>query len=136
MEVIDALEQARRQDGLPTTLRVDQGSKFTSKKLDLWAHANGITLDFSRPGKPTDNALVESFNGRLRDECLNTNWFISLDDARRKSKLGASTITRVDLTPRWASFHPASLLSGLQGTAVHEPGLLTRKLGQESGDPH
>jgi len=62
MEVIDALEQARRHYGLPTTIRVDQGSQFTSKEFDLWAYANGITLDFSRPGKPTDNAYVESFN--------------------------------------------------------------------------
>ena len=60
MEVIDALEQARQQYGLPTTIRVDQGSQFTSKELDLWAYANGITLDFSRPGKPTDNAYAES----------------------------------------------------------------------------
>jgi Integrase core domain len=66
MEVIDALEQARRQHGLPTTIRVDQGSQFTSKELDLWAYANGITLDFSRPGKPTDNAYVESFNATVR----------------------------------------------------------------------
>jgi putative transposase len=57
MEVIDALEQARRQYGLPMTIRVDQGSQFTSKELDLWAYANGVILDFSRPAKPTDNAL-------------------------------------------------------------------------------
>ncbi len=52
--------------------------------LDRWAYENGVTLDFSRPGKPTDNAFVESFNGRLRDECLNTHWFLSLEDARVK----------------------------------------------------
>ena len=55
-----------------------------SRVLDRWAYLHQVTLDFSRPGKPTDNALVESFNGPLRDECLNTNWFLSLDDARRK----------------------------------------------------
>jgi putative transposase len=55
-----------------------------SRALDQWAYLHEDTLDFSRPGKPTDNALVESFNGRSRDECLNTNWFLSLDDARRK----------------------------------------------------
>ena len=52
--------------------------------LDQWAYANGVQLDFSRPGKPTDNALIESFNGRLRDECLNENWFLSLEDAEEK----------------------------------------------------
>ena len=70
--------------GAPKTIRVDNGPEFISKALDLWACANGVTLDFSRPGKPTDNAFIESFNGRLRDECLNANWFLSLDDARSK----------------------------------------------------
>jgi transposase InsO family protein len=83
MDVIDALEQARRQHGLPTTIRVDQG-QFTSKELDLWAYANGVTLDFSRPGKPTDNAYVESFNATVRLECLGRHWFLDLDDAREK----------------------------------------------------
>ena len=65
-------------------VRVDNGPEFISKALDRWAYENGVTLDFSRPGKPTDNAFVESFNGRLRDECLNTHWFLSLEDARAK----------------------------------------------------
>ena len=60
------------------------GPEFVSKALDRWAYENAVTLDFSRPGKPTDNAFVESFNGRLRDECLNTHWFLSLADARAK----------------------------------------------------
>ncbi len=84
MEVIDALEQARRQHGLSTTIRVDQGSQFTSKELDLWAYANSVTLDFRRPGKPTDNAYVESFNATVRLECLGQHWFLDLDDAREK----------------------------------------------------
>jgi putative transposase len=70
--------------GAPKRFRVDNGPEFVSRALDQWAHLHEVTLDFSRPGKPTDNALVESFNGRLRDECLNTNWFLSLDDARYK----------------------------------------------------
>jgi putative transposase len=60
------------------------GPEFVAKALDRWAYENSFALDFSRPGKPTDNALVESFNGRLRDECLNANWFLSLADARGK----------------------------------------------------
>ena len=64
--------------------RVDNGPEFVSKALDRWAYANGVALDFSRPGKPTDNAFVESFNGRLLDECLNAHWFLSLFDARAK----------------------------------------------------
>jgi putative transposase len=70
--------------GAPTSIRVDNVSEFVSRALDQWAYLHQVTLDFSRPGKPTDNALVESFNGRLRDECLNANWFLSLDDAKRK----------------------------------------------------
>ena len=54
------------------------------RELDKWAYENKVTLDFSRPGKPTDNAYIESFNGSFRDECLNINWFLSLDDAREK----------------------------------------------------
>ncbi len=84
MEVIDALEQARRGFGLPPTIRVDQGSQFTSKELDLWAYANNVTLDFSRPGRPVDNAYAESFNARVRMECLGQHWFLDLDDARQK----------------------------------------------------
>jgi transposase InsO family protein len=61
------------------------GPEFVSRALDQWAYLHQVTLDFSRPEKPTDNAPVESFNGRLRDECLNTNWFLSPDDAKRKS---------------------------------------------------
>jgi putative transposase len=69
--------------GAPKTIRVDNGPEFISKALDRWEYENGVTLDFSRPGKPTHNAFG-SFNGRLRDECLNTHWFSSMEDARAK----------------------------------------------------
>ena len=69
---------------VPRRIQVDNGSEFISKALDKWAYENEVTLDFSRPGKPTDNAFIESFNGSLRDECLNTHWFLSLDDAKQK----------------------------------------------------
>ena len=70
--------------GYPQTIRVDQGSEFVSRDMDLWAYARGVTLDFSRPGNPTDNAFIEAFNGRFRAECLNAHWFLTLDDARMK----------------------------------------------------
>lgn len=60
-----------------------------------------MTLDFSRPGKPTDNAMIESFNGRFRDECLNVNWFLSLEDAKTKIEAWGWTTMTVDLTPPW-----------------------------------
>lgn len=69
------------QHRVPERFQTDNGSEFISKALDKWAYENGVTIDFSRPGKPTDNALIESFNGSFRDECLNVHWFLSLEDA-------------------------------------------------------
>jgi putative transposase len=83
-DVVATLERVCAQVGYPRTIRVDQGSEFVSRDLDLWAYAKGVTLDFSRPGKPTDNAFIEAFNGRFRTECLNTHWFLTLADAREK----------------------------------------------------
>ena len=83
-DVVEVLERVGREVGFPAAIRVDQGSEFVSRDLDLWAYQRGVTLDFSRPGKPTDNAFIESFNGKFRAECLNAHWFMSLDDARRK----------------------------------------------------
>jgi putative transposase len=82
--VVAVLDGLRFLRGVPKTIRVDNGPEFISKALDRWAYENGVTLDFSRPGKPTDNAFVESFNGRFRAECLDTHWFLSLSDAREK----------------------------------------------------
>ena len=80
--VVEVLERLKATSGLPETIKVDNGSEFISKVLDEWAHRNNVKLDFSRPGKPTDNAFIESFNGRLRQECLNQHWFTSLADAK------------------------------------------------------
>jgi putative transposase len=83
-DVVRTLERVCARTGYPNTIRVDQGSEFISRDLDLWAYTNGVTLDFSRPGKPTDNAFIEAFNGRFRAECLNAHWFMSLADAQEK----------------------------------------------------
>jgi putative transposase len=83
-DVVEVLERVGRQLGFPATIRVDQGTEFVSRDLDLWAYQRGVTLDFSRPGKPTDNAFFEAFNGRFRAECLNAHWFMSLADAQQK----------------------------------------------------
>jgi putative transposase len=82
--VVETLERGAAEFGYPKTIRVDNGPEFVSRELDLWAYLKGVTLDFSRPGKPTDNAFIESFNGKFRTECLNANWFLSLDEARAK----------------------------------------------------
>lgn len=83
-QVVATMARISSIRGAPQTIRVDNGPEFISKALDRWAYENGVTLAFSRPGKPTDNAFVESFNGCLRDECLNAHGFLSLADARAK----------------------------------------------------
>jgi putative transposase len=83
-DVVGVLEAIVRERGQPQTIKTDNGSEFISKVMDKWAYERGVELDFSRPGKPTDNAVVESFNGRLRQECLNEHWFMSLADAQDK----------------------------------------------------
>ncbi|MDP3091860.1 MAG: IS3 family transposase [Nitrospira sp.] len=83
-KVVAALERVAKRTGYPQMITVDNGSEFTSKALDAWAHEHGVKLDFIRPGKPVENAVIESFNGRFRDECLNAQVFVSLHDARQK----------------------------------------------------
>ena len=82
--VIQILDQLAAERGLPESLIVDHGPEFISKALDAWAFAHGVRLVFIRPGKPVDNAYVESFHGRFRDECLNERWFWNLEDARQQ----------------------------------------------------
>lgn len=68
--------------GYPKCIRTDNGKEFTGSAMLTWAHENGVSLRLIEPGKPNQNAYIESFNGRLRDECLNEHWFVSLDHAR------------------------------------------------------
>jgi putative transposase len=76
-------ESGADRAALPDVISVDNGTEFTSKSLDHWAYWNRVKLDFSRPGKPTDNAHVEAFNSVLRRECLSQHWFIDLEDAQQ-----------------------------------------------------
>jgi len=83
-DVVATMERLKACGRVPDRIQADNGSEFISKVLDRWAYENGVTLDYSRPGKPTDNAFIESFNGSFRDECLNVHWFLSIEDAREK----------------------------------------------------
>jgi putative transposase len=83
IKVALALEQSQR-GSLPESITVDNGSEFGSRALEAWAMTNEVQLCFIRPGRPVENGFIESFNGRLRDECLNVEWFSSLEDARAK----------------------------------------------------
>jgi putative transposase len=80
-QILDGLGGAR---GLPDTIVCDNGPEFAGSALDWWAHERGVKISFIRPGKPVENAFIESFNGKFRDECLNENWFTSLRDAQEK----------------------------------------------------
>jgi putative transposase len=82
ISVIAVLEVLRRERGLPGVLVTDNGSEFTSRAFDAWAYSRDVKLDFIQPGKPQQNALIESFNGTFRDDCLNLHWFPTLDRAR------------------------------------------------------
>ncbi len=116
VEALDGLVQAR---GRPKSLRVDNGPEFAGRALDQWAYLSGVELDFSRPGKPTDNAYIEAFNGRLRAECLNASWFLSMADAR-------------DRIEHWREEYneerPHSALGGLTPRAYADQANYARKL--------
>ncbi len=105
IDVAEVMESLKMKYGrTPNRIQTDNGSEFRSKDFDRWAQTNNVTLDFSRPGKPTDNPYIESFNGSFRDECLNTTWFLSLEDAIEKIELW-----RVE----YNCFRPHSSLSGM-----------------------
>jgi putative transposase len=112
-DVVRTLERVCGEVGYPKTIRVDQGSEFVSRDLDLWAYSNGVILDFSRPGKPTDNAFIEAFNSKVRSECLNAHWFMSLDDARSKLE---------DWRRYYNEERPHSAIGQMMPILLHKPG--------------
>ena len=81
--VARVLERLAGTKGLPNAIVVDNGPEFAGRTLDLWAHQRGLQLDFITPGKPVQNAFVESFNGKFQDECLSEHWFLTLEDGRQ-----------------------------------------------------
>ncbi len=108
-DVVETLERVTAIYGLPKTIRVDNGPEFISKDLDLWAWMNNVTLDFSRPGKPTDNAFVESFNGKIRAEASTRTGSYRWTMPGQNARLIGESTTRNDHTapsatrPRWSS---------------------------------
>jgi putative transposase len=82
LRVKQVLQRLGEMRGLPASITVDNGPEFAGKALDSWAYEAGVTLSFIRPGKPVENAYIESFNGRFRDECLNEHWFMTMRHAR------------------------------------------------------
>jgi putative transposase len=82
--VVRVLEQLRRQERKPEWIVTDNGPEFTGQRLDQWAYENGVRLETIRPGRPMENGYIESFNGKMREECLNQSWFTDLADARER----------------------------------------------------
>lgn len=117
-DVVDVLERVGREHGFPKAIRGDQGTEFVSRDLDLWGYQRGVTLDFSRPGKPTDNAFIESLNGKFRAECLNAHWFMSLDDARAKREARRRDYNEVRPHSAIGNKPPITLVNRL---GTHEP---------------
>ena len=128
-DVVTVLNRLIRERGIPTSLRTDNGTEFTSRVLDQWACWQGVVLDFIRPGKPTDNGIIEAFNSRFRQECLNEYWFLSVSDAQEKLEAGREHYNRErphssldNLTPeefvQWALGGHAQ---GADGTARTAP---------------
>jgi putative transposase len=111
-DVVITLERICETGGYPKTIRVDQGTEFISRDLDIWAYQKGVVLDFSRPGKPTDNSFIESFNGKFRSECLSTHRFLSLDDARQKMEDWRRDYNEVWPHSAIGNKTPISLLNG------------------------
>ena len=119
-DVVASLDRVCRTAGYPKTIRVDQGSEFVSRDMELWAYQRGVVLDFSRPGKPTDNAFIEAFNGRFRAECLNQHWFLTLADAAEKLEA-------------WRRYYNEERPHGAIGNKV--PIMLTKSGGVTSPSP-
>ena len=106
-DVARVLSAAGGDRGLPAMISVDNGAEFTSKALDHWAYWNRVQLDFSRPGKPTDNAHVEAFNASLRRECLSQHWFTDVADAERTLRAWRSEYNTVRPHSSLANHPPA-----------------------------
>jgi putative transposase len=104
LRVVRVLEGLAAPRGLPETIVMDNGPEFAGRVLDRWAYQRGVRLHFIQPGKPTQNAYVESFNGKFRDDCLNEHWFVDLSDARR---------TIEAFRRDYNSYRPHSSLGGL-----------------------
>jgi putative transposase len=111
-DVVATLERACRLVGYPKTIRVDQGLSSSPAILICGPTPMTSILDFSRPGKPTDNAFIESFNGKFRSECLNAHWFLTLDDARSKMEEWRKDYNNVRPHSAIGNKPPISLMKG------------------------
>ena len=124
--VVECLERVTELRGYPQSITVDNGTEFCSKAVDAWAYRKGVKLDFIRPGRPVENGFIESFNGRLRDECLNTHLFWSIEDACEKMETW-----KVDYNTR----RPHSALANLPPAAFAASAMRRERKQQQRMEP-
>jgi putative transposase len=124
--VVECLERVAELRGYPQSITVDNGTEFCSRALDGWAYRKGVKLEFIRPGRPAENGFIESFNGRLRDECLNTHLFWSIEDACEKMETW-----RVDYNTR----RPHSALANLPPAAFAASAMRREGKQQQKMEP-
>jgi putative transposase len=120
--VIAVLERLRQERGLPAVLVTDNGSEFTSRAFDAWTYSRDVRLDFIQPGKPQQNAFIESFNGTLRDDCLNLHWFSTLERARLTIEAWRQDYNQIRPHSSLGERTPAEFLAAFtheQATALH-----------------
>jgi putative transposase len=133
-DVVAVLRRACRERGMPKILRCDNGTEFVAKPLGQWAFWNKVGLDFSRPGKPTDNAFIESFNGGVRRELLNPSYFETIDQARTAARVWRDEYNDVRPHSMLANRTPKSLPPQLESN--HEADFLTLVLVHQPGEAH
>jgi putative transposase len=147
-DVVNVLEQLRIGRGIiPKRIQTDNGSEFISREMDKWAYEHKVTMAYSRPGRPTDNPFIESFNGSFRDECLNAHWFLSLEDAAKKietwrkdyneyrphSSLDGLTPTQfIDLCKQGTKNKEALPAASASGPMIFAPSKLRSSLSKKS----
>ena len=117
-KVAQALSEIVAERGAQASITVDNGTEFQSKAMDVWAYQHGVQLDFIRPGRPTENGYIESFNGRLRDECLNVQVFFSVADARDKLERWRQDYNRVRPHSALGDSAPEEFASAWQAAAT------------------
>jgi putative transposase len=126
-DVVAVMEALRMLHGIVAKrIQTDNGSEFIGKEMDRWAYEHGVTMDYSRPGTPTDNPFIESFNGSFRDECLNAHWFLSLEDAQEKVEAWRM---------EYNSYRPHSSLEGMTPDEFVEKHLAVVAGKEEGGLP-
>ena len=123
LRVQAVLERLADTRGLPLSITVDNGPEFDGKVLDQWAYRTGVQLSFIRPGKPNENAYIESFNGKFRDECLNEHWFVTMAQARRVIEAWRIEYNTERMHSSLGNLTPEEYARGLPGRAKDEVSL-------------